>query len=105
MGLNDGEDSIGGRRPVARGVSSGLSKGLKWGPAGILAFWLAIMGTLYVAMRHYLEPKPVSVSASGDLVIPRARDGHFYAAGSVSRTLTFEGISSFQEHCLALRTC
>ena len=80
----DQEDTSGGPGPNAHRASSGLSTGLKWGPAGILAFWLVIVGTLYVAMRHYLEPKPVSVSASGDLVIPRARDGHFYAAGSVN---------------------
>lgn len=42
------------------------------------------MGLLYVAMNHYLKPKPLIVSASGDLVIPRARDGHFYASGSVN---------------------
>ena len=51
---------------------------------GVVAFWLVIMGLLYVAMNHYLKPKPVIVSASGDLVIPRARDGHFYAAGSIN---------------------
>ncbi len=71
-------------RPDARSPSNGLSRGLKWGPAGILVFWLAVMGLLYVAMNHYLKPKPVIVSASGDLVIPRSRDGHFYALGSVN---------------------
>ncbi len=49
-----------------------------------MAFWLVIMGLLYVAMNHYLKPKPVIVSAAGDLVIRRARDGHFYAAGSIN---------------------
>jgi len=64
--------------------SSGLSKGLKWGPFGIVVFWILVMGLLYVAMNHYLKPKPLVVTASGDLVIPRARDGHFYAAGAVN---------------------
>ena len=42
------------------------------------------MSLLYVAMAHYLKPKPLLVSASGDLVIFRARDGHFYADGAVN---------------------
>ena len=69
---------------AATRTSNGLTRGLKWGPVGVVAFWLVIMGLLYVAMNHYLKPKPVIVSASGDLVIPRARDGHFYAAGSIN---------------------
>ena len=72
------------RVPVATRPSNGLTRGLKWGPFGILVFWLVIMGLLYVAMNHYLKPKAVVVSASGDLVIPRARDGHFYAAGLIN---------------------
>jgi len=78
------EDSFDGSRPGNRKPSNGLSKGLKWGPFGILVFWMVVMGLLYVAMNHYLKPKPLVVSASGDLVIPRARDGHFYAIGSVN---------------------
>ena len=61
-----------------------VSAGLRWGPLGIVLFWLVIMAALYVAMNHYLKPKPFTVSASGDLVIPRARDGHFYADGLVN---------------------
>lgn len=71
-------------RAVSQGPSNGLSRGLKWGPLGIVVFWLAVMGLLYVAMNHTLKPKPAIVSASGDLVIPRARDGHFYAVGLVN---------------------
>lgn len=66
------------------GSSHGLSRGLKWGPFWIVIFWAVVMGLLYVAMNHYLKPKPLRVSASGDLVIPRARDGHFYAKGSIN---------------------
>lgn len=66
------------------GASQGLSKGLKWAPLGIVIFWMVIMGSLYAVMTQYLKPKPVTVSASGDLIIPRARDGHFYASGSVN---------------------
>ncbi|MBV5298694.1 MAG: TIGR02281 family clan AA aspartic protease [Rhodoferax sp.] len=61
-----------------------LSRGLKWAPLGIVMFWLVVMGLLYALMTHYLQPRPVRISANGDLVIPRARNGHFYAAGSVN---------------------
>lgn len=68
---------------------SGVS-GLRWGPLGILLFWLVVMGLLYAAMRHTLKPPVQVVSASGDLVIPRARDGHFYAQGQVhGKPVTF----------------
>ena len=78
------ENSTGRPSRAASRPSNGLSTGLKWGPFGILVFWLLIMGLLYVAMNHYLKPKAVTVSVSGDLVIPRARDGHFYAAGLIN---------------------
>lgn len=58
--------------------------GLKWGPVWIVVFWLVIMGGLYLAMDHYLKRKPVVVSAAGELIIPRAPDGHFYAMGTVN---------------------
>lgn len=63
---------------------SGLSRGLKMAPLGIILFWALIMGGLYLAMDHYLKPKPAVVSAQGDLVIPRSRDGHFYAQGAIN---------------------
>src|SRR5665811_2620529 len=78
------ESSIGVSGSGSSKSSSGLSKGLKWGPFGIVVFWMVVMGLLYVAMDHYLKPKPLVVTASGDLIIPRARDGHFYAAGAVN---------------------
>lgn len=65
-------------------VSTGLTTGLKLAPLGIVIFWIALMASLYGVMTHYLKPKPVTISASGDLVIPRARDGHFYASGLVN---------------------
>lgn len=64
--------------------NTALPGSLKWGPTAIVIFWLAVMGLLYAGMTHYLQPKPVSISATGDLVIPRARDGHFYASGRVN---------------------
>ncbi len=58
--------------------------GMGWGPLAIVAFWTVIMGVLYVLMTHYLKPKPVTITAQGELVIPKSRDGHFYAAGTVN---------------------
>lgn len=82
MGVEERETR---RQPPRQGVSqSGLSSGLKWGPLGIVVFWMLVMGGLYLAMTHYLKPKPVTVSATGDLVIPRDRDGHFYALGAIN---------------------
>lgn len=56
----------------------------RWGPLGVLAFWCVVMGVLYAAMAYYLKPKAVVVTAQGALVIPKARDGHFYAQGTVN---------------------
>jgi aspartyl protease family protein len=64
--------------------NAGLSRGLKMAPLGIILFWALVMGGLYLAMDHYLKPKPAVVSAQGDLVIPRSRDGHFYALGEIN---------------------
>lgn len=68
----------------ATGKSSGLTRGLKMAPLGIIVFWAVVMGCLYFAMNHYLQPKQAVVSSNGDLVIPRSRDGHFYAQGQVN---------------------
>ncbi len=70
--------------PPANITTAPHASGLKWGPLAIVAFWMVIMGLLYVLMTYYLKPKPVTITASGDLVIPKARDGHFYAAGTVN---------------------
>jgi aspartyl protease family protein len=67
-----------------RGGAGDLSTGLKWGPLGIVLFWLVVMGLLYLAMNHYLKPAPAVVTASGDLVIPKSRNGHFHVAGEVN---------------------
>ena len=69
---------------AAEPAGHGLTRALQWGPAAILVFWLAVMGLLYLAMNHYLQPKPAIVTAEGELLIPRARDGHFYTPGLVN---------------------
>ena len=64
--------------------------GLGWGPLAILTFWLLVMGVLYAAMKQVLKPAPLVVAASGELLIARSRDGHFYVAGTVAgRPVTF----------------
>jgi aspartyl protease family protein len=68
----------------ATGKSSGLSWGLKMAPLGIIVFWMVVIASLYVAMNHYLQPRQAVISSNGDLVIPRSRDGHFYATGAVN---------------------
>jgi aspartyl protease family protein len=68
----------------AMGKPSGLTRGLKMAPFGIIVFWAVVMGSLYFAMNHYLKPRQAVVSSNGDLVIPRARDGHFYAKGQIN---------------------
>lgn len=49
-----------------------------------MVFWLGLIGVLYVAFQQVLAPKPGVMNASGELVLPRQRDGHFYAAGTVN---------------------
>jgi aspartyl protease family protein len=60
-----------------------LPTGLKWGPLAIAAAWLSVMGVLYLLSAQYLKPKPMVALPGGVLVIPMARDGHFYATGTV----------------------
>ena len=72
------------------GQGGAARAGLGWGPLAILAFWLLVMGVLYAIMSQVLKPAPLVVSASGELLIPRSRDGHFYVAGTVAgRPVTF----------------
>jgi aspartyl protease family protein len=56
----------------------------RFGHIYILLFWAAVMGVVWVAMEHFMQPKFAVVTAQGDLVIPRHRDGHFYVKGAVN---------------------
>ncbi len=76
--------SFGKAKSAVRKSSNGISKGLKWAPLGMVLVWLVVMAALYFAINYFQKPKPLVISASGDLIIPRARDGHFYATGSVN---------------------
>ncbi|MDD2712300.1 MAG: retropepsin-like aspartic protease [Simplicispira sp.] len=68
---------------VHRNASSTRSL-MRWGTLGILAFWLAVMAVLYMAMEHVRQPRAAVVAADGALVIPRGSDGHFHVAGSIN---------------------
>lgn len=69
---------------------AGLPAGLRWGPLAIVLFWLVVMGALYAVMSHTLRPPALTIAATGEISIPRARDGHFYAQGQVAgKPVTF----------------
>jgi aspartyl protease family protein len=70
--------------PPSAGTTADISSGLNWGPLAIVAFWMVVTGVLYALMTQYLKPKPATITAQGELIIPKARDGHFYAAGTVN---------------------
>ena len=57
-------------------------------PWVILAFWLLVIGGLYMVMDHLLKPPAAVFSAQGqgELQLPRHRDGHFYVQGSINGT-------------------
>lgn len=68
----------------------GISPGLKWGPLGIVVFWLVIMGVVYGAIKYTMKPREMTISMAGEMTITRARDGHFYAPGLVAgKPVTF----------------
>lgn len=49
-----------------------------------LVIWLAVMGVGYFVAESLLAPPKATVTAQGDLRIPRARNGHFYVDGTVN---------------------
>ena len=58
-------------------------RSIQWNSLAIFSFWLIVIGLLFWISTEVLKPKPATVTASGDLVIPKARDGHYYAQGTV----------------------
>ncbi len=70
------------RFPLQRATGNPVNP-VKTGLLPMLLFWAVVMGLLYWGMTHYLKPKQVRVLSHGELVIERARDGHFYANGQV----------------------
>lgn len=55
----------------------------KWSSLAIFTFWSLVIGLLFWISTEVLKPKPATVTASGDLVIPKSRDGHYYVQGTV----------------------
>ena len=45
--------------------------------------WLMLLGAMYWFTSSYLAPQEVHVSSGGTIQLQRARDGHFYADGSI----------------------
>lgn len=60
----------------------------RWGALTIAAVWLAVAGVLYLVFEHIEKKRQASLMpyalSSGDLVIPRQRDGHFVVPGEVN---------------------
>ena len=56
----------------------------RFGHIYILLFWAVVMGVVWVAMEQFMEPRRAVVTAQGELVITRHRDGHFYVDGTVN---------------------
>lgn len=82
MGLEDREGYQARQQAGAKPPS--LTTRLKLAPLGIVLFWTAVMGVFYIASDQYLKPRAAVVSANGDLVIARSRDGHFHVPGTVN---------------------
>ncbi len=58
------------------------------GALGIVVFWLALMGVLYLGFDHFEQRREAGsqpyATEQGELVIPRGRDGHFRVQGQVN---------------------
>ena len=58
------------------------------GAWGITAFWLLLLGLLFLGFNHMEKRRTAGYQAhegrGGELVIPREPDGHFYVAGRVN---------------------
>ena len=71
-------------------LASKATSPTKTGLIPMMIFWCVVMGLLYLLMTHYLKPRQARVSANGDLVINRSRDGHFYTTGTINgKEVTF----------------
>jgi aspartyl protease family protein len=66
-----------------------IHKTARFGAFAIAAVWLAVAGVLYLVFERIEENRQASLKpyalSSGDLVIPRQRDGHFHVEGEVNR--------------------
>jgi aspartyl protease family protein len=63
-----------------------MSTRLAWGHLAALAIWIAISGAAYIYFDARQKPTIVTARAGltgGQVVIPRARDGHYYLRGAI----------------------
>jgi aspartyl protease family protein len=61
-----------------------ISKSNRLAPLGIVTFWLLLMAVMYFGFNYFMKPTPQVITSSGDLVLSRERDGHFYADGTIN---------------------
>jgi len=68
---------------------SDIHKTARFGAIAIAAVWLAIAGVLYLGFEYVERSRQAKLQpytrGSGELVLPRQRDGHFYVQGEVNR--------------------
>jgi aspartyl protease family protein len=66
-----------------------IQKTARLGALAIAAVWLTVAGVLYLVFERVEQNRQASLKpyalSSGDLVIPRQRDGHFHVEGEVNR--------------------
>ncbi len=66
-----------------------LQSTARLGALSILAFWLAVAAVLYLVFDRIEKDRQAQLKPyamrSGELVIPRQRDGHFYVDGEVNQ--------------------
>lgn len=93
LGESRSGDSHGTRRYTAAMAPDDREMARGRAPAGagstqrhllFLLAWLLIMGLGYLAAQQFLAAPQASVTASGDLRIPRGRNGHFIVQGQVN---------------------
>lgn len=54
------------------------------GHLAALAIWVSAFTVAYFAFEHYQRPAVGAATATGEVVIPRSRDGHFYVDGAIN---------------------
>ena len=66
-----------------------IHKTARLGALAIAAVWLAVAGVLYLVFEQIEQKRQASLKpyalSSGELVIPRQRDGQFHVDGAVNR--------------------
>lgn len=59
-----------------------------WGHGTALIVWLGISAVIYYAVDSYQKPVVATLKdtdgATGEIVIPRSRDGHYYVEGTIN---------------------